>query len=339
MHLYSPCNHNSLTPHAWLAAKACKSFKYEELFARFAAKFVEWRDKLETELKLYLTLGVDNLNRELYDLRNDVKALSALFSQFATRQEKEMKDLIYQKGGPQVVMKDDPGLQELVQKPGMSAGSVIDLSQLRQECQEDLNTSLMKNMKVFNLKLEMQTRELKELEKAVIRESDRVIYSVHTAASAAHRIKDPVGAVTDTMFLSLTDSYDTGLAYRLGRNGVFDKLLITSGSLESVQGWKGNVKARHFVLAVHDYFSEKLIDSPSDIERSILEVEDTSEPVDDDRWALAYINILGVQPILETVDDDATGFVSINEANAFTSAKPMGWRYDDYNPTLRYSLT
>jgi hypothetical protein len=46
----------------------------------------------------------------------------------------------------------------------------------------------------------------------------------------------------------------------------------------------------------------------------------------DDKWALAYINAAYVQPILEAVDDDGTGFVSIKEVNTFVAERPDDWR-------------
>jgi hypothetical protein len=46
-----------------------------------------------------------------------------------------------------------------------------------------------------------------------------------------------------------------------------------------------------------------------------------------DQWALAYIKILRVQSLLEAFDDDSTGFVTVKEANEFTSSRPKDWRY------------
>ncbi len=46
----------------------------------------------------------------------------------------------------------------------------------------------------------------------------------------------------------------------------------------------------------------------------------------EDRWTLNYMNILHLQPIVEAIDDDDTGFISIMEVNAFVSAKPEDWR-------------
>lgn len=46
----------------------------------------------------------------------------------------------------------------------------------------------------------------------------------------------------------------------------------------------------------------------------------------EDAWALQYITIQRIQPLLEAFDDDASSLVSISEVNAFTSARPKNWR-------------
>lgn len=47
----------------------------------------------------------------------------------------------------------------------------------------------------------------------------------------------------------------------------------------------------------------------------------------EDEWALQYITISRIQPLLEAFDDDASSLVSVSEVNAFTKARPNGWRY------------
>jgi hypothetical protein len=46
-----------------------------------------------------------------------------------------------------------------------------------------------------------------------------------------------------------------------------------------------------------------------------------------DQWALAYIGVPYLQEIIEAVDADGAGFVSVEEANAFALRRPEGWRY------------
>ena len=91
-----------------------------------------------------------------------------------------------------------------------------------------------------------------------------------------------------------------------------------------MKAWRGNVKARHFVLALRDYYLEKLTSETggvSDVGSAI------SDSTDLDAWAIKYIDAMWVQPILEAMDDDASGFITISEVNRFTSSRPVDWRY------------
>ncbi len=75
------------------------------------------------------------------------------------------------------------------------------------------------------------------------------------------------------------------------------------------------------MLALHDYYSD----------RSAFPSHESDAPVIDDSWALAYIDIAHVQPIMETVDDDGTGFISIKEVNTFVTSRPPDWTYVNYS--------
>ena len=46
-----------------------------------------------------------------------------------------------------------------------------------------------------------------------------------------------------------------------------------------------------------------------------------------DEWALQYININYVRNIMEAFDGDASGFITIKEANDFTCSRPVDWRW------------
>ena len=47
---------------------------------------------------------------------------------------------------------------------------------------------------------------------------------------------------------------------------------------------------------------------------------------DHDRWALEWININRLQAIIEAFDDDASGFITVEEVNYFTTSRPKEWR-------------
>lgn len=80
------------------------------------------------------------------------------------------------------------------------------------------------------------------------------------------------------------------------------------------QGWRGSVKAQHFVMALKDYFIEKA-------------TTDSGTLTGPDSWTLKYINVGRARSILEAFDDDASGFVTVNEVNKFTGSKPSDWRW------------
>ena len=60
---------------------------------------------------------------------------------------------------------------------------------------------------------------------------------------------------------------------------------------------------------------------------------------DDDAWTLRYLDLMHLQPIIEALDDDASGYVTIQEVNQFTTLRPMGWRYDQFVYKLVVYLT
>jgi len=49
---------------------------------------------------------------------------------------------------------------------------------------------------------------------------------------------------------------------------------------------------------------------------------------DPDAWAIKYIDVIRLQPILEAIDDDASGFITIGEMNRFTASRPIDWRLE-----------
>ena len=130
-----------------------------------------------------------------------------------------------------------------------------------------------------------------------------------------------------------------------------------------LQGWKGSVKASHFVIALHDYFTAKASwktaitntssagnadapskgpeDAPADAPAETVNTDITSllDTVVEDSWALEYISVRLIQPLVEAIDDDASSFITVSELNDFTSSRPKGWRRVFKIMIDSYSLT
>ena len=84
------------------------------------------------------------------------------------------------------------------------------------------------------------------------------------------------------------------------------------------------MKARHFVLALRDHFLEQLASEAEGVAGAASLINGSRNP---DAWAIRFIDVSRLQPILEAFDDDASGFITISEMNRFTSSRPADWRF------------
>ena len=77
------------------------------------------------------------------------------------------------------------------------------------------------------------------------------------------------------------------------------------------------------MLSLRDHYLEKL----SSRNEGVPGFGTSTISYDPDAWAIKFIDLMWVQPILEAFDDDASGFITITEVNTFTSSRPVGWRF------------
>ncbi|KAF8149372.1 hypothetical protein B0H34DRAFT_733496 [Crassisporium funariophilum] len=290
-------------------AKTIKSRIYEERLGGYGTRFVNCKAEIEHALAIHTALGVDAANAKLdkqdETLRSidDKLSMMMLFRKLDTPREREVAKFIEENGGAKACIENQEVLTKLVGKTGEPISSVtgdtrrgdgISSAQkvLMKEYYEDVDEMLRKNMVLFAGKLDIQSKQLSE---SIRREGDHIISAL---SSGSHdRIKD-----SDLQ------------------------------KMWKEMGWKGSVKARHFVLALRDYFTDRFdpgsAPSVSSNGTSGDPLALTGVPQDslaDDHWALPYISVTNLQPILEAFDDDGTGFININEANTFALERPQGW--------------
>jgi len=68
---------------------------------------------------------------------------------------------------------------------------------------------------------------------------------------------------------------------------------------------------------------EKLISETKGVLGTSNAISTSSNP---DAWAIKFLDIMWIRPILEAFDDDASGFITVTEVNTFTSSRPDDWR-------------
>lgn len=97
------------------------------------------------------------------------------------------------------------------------------------------------------------------------------------------------------------------------------------------------MKAKTFVLTFRDYFLVGDRSNPGTPMRSnngnIVVTRELSPSmwntpvIKEDPWVFDFIDVTHVQPIVEAMDEDGSGFISVREANRFASSRPKGIRY------------
>ncbi|KAK0466691.1 hypothetical protein IW261DRAFT_1683432, partial [Armillaria novae-zelandiae] len=301
-------------------AKTIQAKFYDKRFASYAAKFAQHRKAISSALLVHITLGVDSVKAKLdvqgrnlksVELKlDDVKDILSVFSKLDTDRERDIQEFIKKNRGRKACIDDERLLYELVDKSGEGIIGVLGQQSdetwvkakdkvqraMRKELAEDVEKALERNFSKFEKKLSSQMQEN-----------------------------------TESILIALSSG---------AHEGILDDDLR---NLWKDMGWKGSsVKAKHLILALRDYFTDRLkaptrSSSPTSMLSPFFE---TGSPIKSpispdhfslrrkfDQWTLAYLSISHLQPILEAVDDDATGFITIKEINTFTNIKsrPQDW--------------
>ncbi|KAJ7135469.1 hypothetical protein C8R43DRAFT_1021198 [Mycena crocata] len=284
-----------------LVVKILKSGVWDMKLTKFAGTFTKRRSEFEFALSIHTALGVDAANKTLGSVDETTKAMNEkmdmmmkMFQQFVAPEQKEMLRVVEQKGGVQACQDNDKILKELsdleaksstslagASQSAKSGGKTSALDDLKDDLMVDPDAAMEKNLTVFSRKFEVQKRQIvDELTKVVEREGDRVISAI--TAGPHDKIIDPdVHKIWKEM------------------------------------GWRGSVKARHFVMALRDYYQEGMEDADA--------AAASGKKRNPDDWALAYLNVSRLQSISEAFDDDASGFITVAEANTFTTSRPLDW--------------
>ncbi|KAK0505331.1 hypothetical protein EDD18DRAFT_1060761, partial [Armillaria luteobubalina] len=315
-------------------AKTIKSKIYETRLANYAAKFTQHREDLDFALQIHTALGVESANAKLdgqdqklksmdRKLDHTMEMMMSVFRKLETFRERDIQNFIKDKGGVKACIDNEQLLFELIEKSGEGITGILGHQsatadrgtgtttekvqrEMRKEWAEDVDQAFERNIVRFEKKLEVQNRQLTSIFKDSLKSTESHILTA--MASGAH------------------DRIDNEDLKELWKD----------------MAWRGSVKAKHLVLALHDY----LIDKLGALSASPMMSPGASEPgspifsplsavsvtgdffslkCKNDRWALAYFNVARVQPILEAMDDDATGFITTKEINNFTKSIPPGW--------------
>ncbi|KAH9034702.1 hypothetical protein EDB85DRAFT_2288949 [Lactarius pseudohatsudake] len=306
-----------------LCSNVCDTYAKKKLLAKvflgpvWDDKLLSWvtlfskrRQEFEFELSIHTSQGVDKANVKLDVIGDATRALDekmdvlkAMFEQLVSPEQKQLAATVAASGGVKALRNNDKMLLELEKTaskapsapsaeghrgPRAKANDVNpNADALRADVFEDPDAAVAMNQVVYFRKFEAQKRQIiDELTFVVKRESDRVIQEMK--GGPHDRIRDRT---------------------------IYD--------IWTEMGWRGNVKARHFVLALRDHYLEKLAMEADGVPGMGGGSNNGSR--NPDAWAIKFVDVTRLQPISEAFDDDASGFITISEMNRFTGSRPADW--------------
>ncbi|KAJ3817462.1 hypothetical protein F5880DRAFT_1618252 [Lentinula raphanica] len=286
--------------------KCLRAYDYQDQLSLYISKFLLHRQQLEHAIHFHNAIGIDNLLSEMEELKSKI---FQILEKLDTPREKEIKMFIKRNHGVNACLQDDQLLEKLIDLGGEPISDITfktgnkaqDLKAARkkllEDFREDISKVIQQNLSSFTQRMEIQEKLIKE--------------------------------TIENSFQIHNDSLLTAL-----QKGAHDQIIDPDmQKLWKVNAWKNSVKARHFVLALQEFYQDssanpRLSMSSTSPTSSHSEIDKENKAVhvpEVDQWAINYLDISHVQSILEAIDDDGTGFITIKEVNKFALSRPKGW--------------
>ncbi|KIM34875.1 hypothetical protein M413DRAFT_450024 [Hebeloma cylindrosporum] len=340
-------------------SKMINAKSYQSLFAEHVETFARRRSELQSTITSYIAAGIDAANIAITEVKDkvttmDVKldAIIRMFKKLDTPREREVLTFIEENGGATRCVEKDELLTKFLAKAGensatgkiMRGQELMEMrDMLRAEVKEnymDLKEVLRDNLARFERLLNVQNNNLR----------NELVQQRHEMQN--HSMKLDQLFQTSVLILEEGKLIRKAAAPRLTPNFKDPDLQY----IWDLMGLKGSVKAKTFVLTFRDHLlavqsrSGSMAASPIlphsasssfDSEDSILFSPpfetpkipantlsaDFIRPEMEDLWVLNCINVTHVQPIVEALDEDGSGFISVKEANKFAGSRPTGWSF------------
>ncbi|KAF8912079.1 hypothetical protein CPB84DRAFT_751308 [Gymnopilus junonius] len=329
-------------------AKLINAKIYEHRFAGHIDAFVQRRSELQSMITSYTSAGVDFANMSLIAVGHKLSAmdskLDTIFRALDTPREKDALKFIEDNGGAEKCIIKEELLQRLLVRVGevsqTAKNTAIqreELTELRQtlivELSDNVEQALAKNQARFEKLLAVQNINLERISGRIEEQGVKM---------QGHDMK--LDKLVSTSLLILEEG-------RLVKKAIVPSSTIKLKDPELQQIWdrmglKRSVKATTFVLTFRDHIlndrsttntpyvpplsplhpeSSPFLLSTDDVSTGEKPLANMGTGKDADIWLLKYIDVTHVRPIVEAIDEDGSGFISVKEANKFAISRPTGW--------------
>ncbi|KAF7361105.1 hypothetical protein MSAN_01142100 [Mycena sanguinolenta] len=323
-----------------LFIRFCNAAAWSKQLQGYKDNFKTRQNDLMMALTLYTATSIHSVPARIEDVIHEEFLKGPIVVK--TSHDREIEAFYRARGGPEQVFKDENKCRELLKLQNeltgthnipsivigankQRSGGVADprgssrakdpkegardkeaLNKLRKEWQTDVTTVIQENMESFKKYWDLSLYRLSEdINQNTHREVNRIIGSM---IGQWHR--------------------------RLN-----DKIMR---QLWKDQGWRGNAKTRTLILALRDYFVERvegtsllgadggvlsfsLVPSPPADDSDPQDLETAIGVPLPDSWMVDYLEAKRLRYLQQALDPDMSGLSTINEINSFTQSCPPGW--------------
>ncbi|PCH42592.1 hypothetical protein WOLCODRAFT_102387 [Wolfiporia cocos MD-104 SS10] len=281
--------------------KVLKVMLWESILTSYIRRFTKQREDFRFVLSAHILVRVESFGHktdqrtdELMDVFNRrTDQILDFIKTYIPEDRRDLHDEINRRGGPVAITSDENALRELIALDINSRNN----HQFRCKptaCARDITEDIKRNLRdpesALSDNMESFQRKLELQRDQIMREAEQAAHTECKRVASAFQNELPHNRLINEDLRKIWEEMH----------------------------WRGSVKARHLVLALRDHYNEQAEEE----KRHAKEGKFLPNP---DAWALEWINVKRIQPIIEAVDDDASGYVTISKINRFTEARPQFW--------------
>ncbi|OCH84777.1 hypothetical protein OBBRIDRAFT_375996 [Obba rivulosa] len=315
---------NQLAQDMEKCGKTCVAYGETRPITKFLLAGV-WTSRLLNFLDLFKTrrselqdvLAVD-ANKQLDSINQSLRKTESVLKQMDLR----MKDVasVFLKEFPSV---REVALREQLQNVKLGPGTNVDsiLKALLQE--ESKGDADLVDVKITPRRMDILKAELLEgVDAAVERMGDGFVRNLQAIVTKQLQqlTKEQTEELTrtmkhegDTLFYRFTTVLN--LSYEMIRHPILQDIW-------KLMSYTGQVEAHKFVEAMRNYLNRNLVEV-----NQAGASDNGSEPIGEDDWALRYVGPEWQQRIIEAIDDDGSGEITIVELNRFADGLPSNLKW------------
>ncbi|KIJ47404.1 hypothetical protein M422DRAFT_248793 [Sphaerobolus stellatus SS14] len=294
---------------------------HSDFFASCAVRLSELRSKLQLAIMAYMATNVHTNTQKLDDMKNTMKvefaAMKEHLDEMASPREKEVSNFMRANGGAQACVHDPYLFATLIRKmngvpvPFSDKEAGMKLRAVCADAENPLSADEMTLQSTFIGELQLKFDAV--IENHMGRFRSKVNIAMENQEKQLIQINQ-----------SLIDLKEKLISLKFHDQIQHPTLKLLWQILDP----KGSVKARNFVLALRDYFTGQIYETALRSGNASVSEAAQQDKIDNrsqDYWALKYLNIENLQSVMEALDDDGSGFISVKEANSFVKDCPEDW--------------